>query len=241
MEFSLIWNFNSILALLRHYISTLNIFFIYLDDSSLVVDFWLFHGIHNFVSYQEEQLGNKYQHQSLTNIRIKNNFPAQVLHEMHCAIWYHLYNLKNVKNTKYQIASQMILPHTCMHWCKLTGITFFIQSLMFCDVKKWESPFLSTWILRKSSSKIGQIAFVGWVIYMGPSYPHISVKYGNAPQWSKSTKPIINFPKISCQFHNYNFLNYNKLDFKGHAQRIPKLISDHNWFSWFQSRCWTVV
>ena len=70
MEFSLIWNFNSILALLRHYISTLNIFFIYLDDSSLVVDFWLFHGIHNFVSYWEEQLGNKYQHQSLTNIRI---------------------------------------------------------------------------------------------------------------------------------------------------------------------------
>ena len=133
----------------------------------------------------------------------------------------------------------MILSHTCMHWCKLTGITFFIQYLMFCDVKKWESPFLSTWILRKSSSKIGQIAFVGWVIYMGPSYPHISVKYGNAPQWSKSTKPIA----ISTFFKNLFqfYLIINKLDSKKHPRKIPKPISGHNQFSWFQSWCWTVV
>ena len=176
---------------------------------------------------------------------------------MRCAIWYHLYNLKNLKNTHGGVlllikllkvtflhgyflrflncangtkscdVSQMIFSHTCMHWCKLTGITFFIQSLMFCDVKKWESPFLSTWILRKSSSKIGQIAFVGWVIYMGPSYPHISVKYGNAPQWSKSTKPIAisTFFKNVFQFYN---LIINKLDSKKHLQRIPKPISGHN-------------
>ena len=46
-------------------------------------------------------------------------------------------------------------------WCKLTAMTFFMQSLMFWEVKKFVSPFLSTATFRMSSSKIGAMAFVG--------------------------------------------------------------------------------
>lgn len=74
---------------------------------------------------------------------------------------------------------------TLMVWCKLTVTTFLIHSLIICEVKKFVSPLFSTEILRKSSKRIGHIAFVGWVIYIKPWYPHISVKYGRAPQWSR--------------------------------------------------------
>jgi hypothetical protein len=40
-------------------------------------------------------------------------------------------------------------------------MTFFMQSLMFCEVKKLVSPFLSTATFRMSSNRIGAMALVG--------------------------------------------------------------------------------
>ena len=33
-------------------------------------------------------------------------------------------------------------------WCRLTAVTFFMQSLIICEVKKLVSPFFSTVIFR---------------------------------------------------------------------------------------------
>lgn len=49
-------------------------------------------------------------------------------------------------------------------WWRFIGMTFFMQSLIICEVKKLVSPLLSTVIFLKSSSKIGQMALVGWVM-----------------------------------------------------------------------------
>ena len=40
-------------------------------------------------------------------------------------------------------------------------LPFFMHALIMSDVKKLVSPFRSTVILRKSSSRIGQMALVG--------------------------------------------------------------------------------
>ena len=40
---------------------------------------------------------------------------------------------------------------------------------------------------------------------------------------------------------NWSSFSFNKLEFKGHPQRIPKPISDQNFFIWFHPWCWTVM
>ena len=55
-------------------------------------------------------------------------------------------------------------------------LAFLMHSLIMAEVKKFVSPFLSTATFLMSSSRMGQRAFVGWVMQMGPEYPTWIIK-----------------------------------------------------------------
>ena len=67
---------------------------------------------------------------------------------MHCAIWYHLHNLKNVKNTH---GGVLILKPTTL--LKLTFLHGYFSRFLYCTngTKSCNAPHISS---KKSSSKI---------------------------------------------------------------------------------------
>ena len=62
--------------------------------------------------FSKKQRINKYKNQNLQKSSFKTHNMIQIL--MLCAIWYHLYNLKNVKNTHGKVLLLVKLHHSSM-------------------------------------------------------------------------------------------------------------------------------